>query len=59
MGEFSIFGRREQQPPDTPPVPVAVTFGTPEERRAWDRQLFIKYLVKTHRLGRGDMEADR
>jgi hypothetical protein len=52
------FNLGKPPPPDTPPpVPVAVTLGRDEDRERYKRLLFAKYLVVTHRLGRGDMEA--
>jgi hypothetical protein len=57
MPPLEIFGQGKREPPE-PPRPVAVTFWTPEEEKVLGRQFFMKYLVLTNRLGRGDMEAD-
>jgi hypothetical protein len=55
--ELSFLGQGKRQPPEQP-RPVAVTFGTAEERALWERLFFIKYLLLTHRIGRGDVGAD-
>jgi hypothetical protein len=52
-----VFGKPPQQ--SEPPRPIAVTYGTDEERERYKRLLFAKYLYVTGRLGRGDMEAAR
>lgn len=50
--------RRDHGAPPGPPRPVAVTFGTPEDRARWERQRFIEYVLVTDRIGRGDLQAD-
>jgi hypothetical protein len=49
---------RPNEAPDIP-RPLLPLFGTAEERQRWLRLLFIKYLVLTGKLGKGDMEAER
>lgn len=56
MGEFSIFGRREQQPPDTPPHEATALFGSPAEKAELNRLLWVKYLIVTGRLDPGGQD---
>jgi hypothetical protein len=58
-GEVPQLGSFGKQQPPEPPRPVAVTFGTAEDKVTWNRQLFVKYLARTGRIGRDDMAADR
>lgn len=57
MPPLDFMGQGKREPPEAPRR-AAVTFGTAEERAMWDRLFFFKYLVATHRLGRGDLGAD-
>jgi hypothetical protein len=38
---------------------VLVLFGSPAERSALKRLLFLKFLLVTRRIGEGDREAER
>jgi hypothetical protein len=49
----------ERQPPVELPRALLPLFGTAEEKQRWLRLLFVKYLVLTGKLGKGDMEAER
>jgi hypothetical protein len=54
VAEWTIFGKREQQP--EPPRPVAVTFGTSADEQQWKRLLWVKYLLATGRLDAGGQD---
>jgi hypothetical protein len=59
--DFTVFGqgKRDQQPKPAGPSPELVATWATLHQDERHKLEFVAYLVMTHRLGRGDMEAAR